>query len=374
MAWLPQRTRRWYSGAPALASGLLSARCCIALLNCEIAGYAKEISACAPEGLLRRKRPSWEMEMAAKNLEEALRDAGNVVELLRNQQTGPNVYPGVPAEYTNWREEVRAWQQTCVLFNQSYHMVDLAVEGPDAFAMLNHLGVNSFNGFTVDKAKQFVPCTPDGHVIGDVILFYLGENQFNLVGRAPVIEWVEYHAATGDWNVKVERDERTVARKDPSRRKSYRFQVQGPNAMKVIERATGRTPPDLKFFNMTHMTIGGKQVRALRHGMAGQPGFELFGPWDDGEAVRQALIEAGREFGLRLRSIRARPCGRFANGCRPTAMRPRRRSAEASSPTISRIIISRPGTSAMARSSSSITTSSAGRRSRRWPPVRIARR
>ena len=85
--------------------------------------------------------------MAARNLEEYLREAGDVVELLRNQQTGPNVYPGVPAEYTNWRDEVRAWQQTCVLFNQSYHMVDLAVEGPDAFAMLNHLGVNSFAGF-----------------------------------------------------------------------------------------------------------------------------------------------------------------------------------------------------------------------------------
>src|SRR5688572_3189670 len=243
--------------------------------------------------------------MAARNLEEYLRAAGNVVELLRNQQTGPNVYPGVPAEYTNWRDEVRAWQQTCVLFNQSYHMVDLAVEGPDAFAMLNHLGVNSFNGFAVDKAKQFVPCTPAGYVIGDVILFYLAENQFNLVGRAPVIEWVEYHAATGDWNVTVERDERTAVRKDPSRRKSYRFQVQGPNAMKVIERATGATPPDLRFFNMAWMKIAGRQVRALRHGMAGQPGFELFGPWDDGETVRQALIEAGREFGMRLVGGRA---------------------------------------------------------------------
>lgn len=238
--------------------------------------------------------------MTAKNLEDVLRNAGNIVDFLRNQQTGPNVYPGVPAEYSNWRDEQRAWQQSCVLFNQCYHMVDLAVEGPDAFAMLNHLGINSFKGFTVDKAKQFIPCTPEGYVIGDVILFYLDENKFNLVGRAPTIEWVEYHAQTGDYNVTVERDERTVLRKDPSRRKSYRFQVQGPNAMKVIEKAIGATPPDLKFFNMTRLRIAGKDVRALRHGMAGQPGFELFGPWDDGEAVRQALIEAGQPFGMKL--------------------------------------------------------------------------
>ena len=81
-----------------------------------------------------------------------------------------------------------------------------------------------------DRAKQFVPVTPDGYVIGDVILFYLDENEFNLVGRAPTIEWVEYHAATGNWNVTVERDERWAMRND-GKRNSYRFQIQGPNAM-----------------------------------------------------------------------------------------------------------------------------------------------
>ena len=238
--------------------------------------------------------------MSSKNLNEILADCGDVVDFLRNQQVGPNVYPGVPAEYSNWRLEQRAWQQTCVLFNQSYHMVDLEVTGPDAFAMLNHLGVNSFAGFIPDRAKQFVPCTPDGYVIGDVILFYLEENRFNLVGRAPTIEWVEYHAASGKWTVKVERDERTAVRKDPENRKNYRYQIQGPNSMKVMEQALGHAPPDLKFFHMTRFTIGGCEVRALRHGMAGQPGFELFGPWADRETVRQALIEAGRDFGLTL--------------------------------------------------------------------------
>jgi syringate O-demethylase len=198
-------------------------------------------------------------------------------------------------------------------------MVDLAVEGPDAFAMLNHLGINSFNGFVPDKAKQFVPVTPEGFVIGDVILFYLAENSFNLVGRAPVIEWVEYHAATGQWDVRVERDERTAMRTD-GRRKSYRFQIQGPNAMKAIEKALGRTPPDLKFFNMTTVEIAGKTVRALRHGMAGQPGFEFFGPWDDGEAVRLALVEAGREFGLRSVGGRAYSSNTLESGWIPSPL------------------------------------------------------
>src|SRR4029453_11456700 len=74
------------------------------------------------------------LHMTDKTLESVLSDSGDIVELLRNQQTGPNAYPGVPAEYSNWRSEQQAWAKTCVLFNQSYHMVDLEVSGPDAFA------------------------------------------------------------------------------------------------------------------------------------------------------------------------------------------------------------------------------------------------
>lgn len=234
-----------------------------------------------------------------QSLQDVLDASGDIVEMLRNAQVGPNVYPGVPAEYSNWRTEQQAWAKTAVLFNQSYHMVDLEVSGPDAFAMLNYLGINSFKGFVPDRAKQFVPVTAEGYVIGDVILFYLAENLFNLVGRAPTIEWIEYHAQTGKWDVKVERDERWAMRTD-GKRKSYRFQLQGPNAMAVLSKALGYQAPDLKFFHMTTLEFGGAKVRALRHGMAGQPGYELFGPWEDYAAVHGALVEAGKEFGLTL--------------------------------------------------------------------------
>ena len=106
--------------------------------------------------------------MADRSLQDLLESAGNPVELLRNSQAGPNVYPGVPAEYTNWRDEQTAWQQTCVIFNQSYHMADLAVEGPDALRLLSHLAVNSFEGFGVDDVLMarasskavFLHCLP----------------------------------------------------------------------------------------------------------------------------------------------------------------------------------------------------------------------
>ena len=257
--------------------------------------------------------------MSRRSLEDLLQSAGGTVELLRNSQAGPNVYPGVPSEFTNWRDEQQAWQRTCVLFNQSYHMADLAVSGPDAMKLLSSLGVNTFEGFVPGKAKQFVPCTPEGYVIGDEILFALDENDFNLVGRAPVLNWVTYHAETGGLDVEVELDQRSALRSD-GRRRSYRFQIQGPNAMRVIEKVLGEPPPDLKLFNLTTVRIAGKTVRALRHGMAGQPGWELFGPWDDGEAVREALVEAGDEFGLRQVGGRAYSSNTLESGWIPSPL------------------------------------------------------
>ena len=240
----------------------------------------------------------------SQTLDQIMQDAGGAVEMLRHSQAGPNVYPGVQAEYTNWRDEQWAWQNAAILFNQSFHMADLLVEGPDALKLLTYLGVNSMKGFSVNKAKQFVPVSHDGYVIGDVILFYLAENTFNLVGRAPVLEWVTFHAETGNFDVKVTLDQRTALRTD-GKRKNYRFQIQGPNAFKVMDKAMGGNVPDLKFFNMADVQIAGKTVGALRHGMAGQPGYELYGPWEDYDAVHSALVEAGKEFGLRLSGGRA---------------------------------------------------------------------
>jgi vanillate/3-O-methylgallate O-demethylase len=235
--------------------------------------------------------------MSNRSLEEAIQAAGGPVALARNSQIGPYVYPKVPGEFSNWRDEQVAWATTCALFDQSHHMTEIYVEGPDTIRLFSDLGVNSFANFQVNKAKQFVAVNHDGYVIGDAILFHLDTDSVVLVGRPSAHNWVQYHAETGDYNVTVVRDERTAVN-PTGRRKVYRFQVQGPNAMQVMEKAVGGTLPEIKFFNMGELNVGGHRVRALHHGMSGAPGLELFGPWEEAEEVRAAIVEAGAEFGL----------------------------------------------------------------------------
>lgn len=68
--------------------------------------------------------------MAAKSLEDRIGEYGNPALMLQNSQVGPYVFPVAP-QYSNWIEEVRAWRNSAVLLNQSYHMTDLYVRGPD---------------------------------------------------------------------------------------------------------------------------------------------------------------------------------------------------------------------------------------------------
>src|SRR3954462_12577956 len=49
---------------------------------------------------------------------------------------------------------------------------------------------------------------------------------------------------------------------------------------------------------MDYINVAGRRVRALRHGMAGAPGLEIWGPYAEGDEIRETILEAGKEFGL----------------------------------------------------------------------------
>jgi glycine cleavage system aminomethyltransferase T len=240
------------------------------------------------------------------------------VELLRNLAFPPSTFPVQP-EFTNWRSEQRAWVETCALLDQSHHMTDLFVDGPDALRLFSDLAVNTFANFGPGRAKQFVAVNPEGYLIGDGILFHLDENSFDLVGHPMVIDWVTFHLERGDYKATAERDDNSAVRKDGPP-KLYRYELQGPTAAAIVEQASGGPVPDVKFFSMAEFTIAGRRARALRHGMAGQPGFELFGPWEEGDAVLSALLDAGKDHGLVRVGAKAYSTANLGSGWVPAPM------------------------------------------------------
>ena len=257
-----------------------------------------------------------------KNLEDLLQSVGNPVTMLRNSQIGAYVYPVVPTEYSNWRDEQRAWRETAVLFDQSHHMANIYVEGRDALKMMSYLATNSFAKFPVNRAKQFAPCSYDGFVIGDGILFHLEENRLVFVGRAPAANWIQFHGETGGYDVKIQKDDRSPSNPKGNAviRTCYRYQIQGPNAPQILEKLNGGPLPDIKFFNMDVIHVAGRKVRALRHGMAGAPGLEVWGPYEEREEIRAAIVSAGKDFGLREVGNRAYATNTLESGWIPSPL------------------------------------------------------
>ena len=241
-------------------------------------------------------------EGARLSLEDVLKTKPDLVDHFYNDTLAPHAKAGggtpVPAEQSIWIEEHHAWRNGAILFDQSHHMAELFVRGPDAMRMLSYLGINSFANFVPGKAKQFIACNHEGYVIGETLMYCHAADDFELVSGTPLINWVEYNARTGGYDVTVERDNNT-ARNPSGRRVKFRFGMDGPNAGKIFAEVIEGPAPEISFFNTARVRIAGCDVMALRHGMAGHQGVELSGRYEDGPKVRAALLEAGAKHGLK---------------------------------------------------------------------------
>ena len=242
------------------------------------------------------------------SLTDAIAQHADPLKMLRNSKIGMYVYPVVAPEFSNWRDEQRAWRESVVLYDQTHHMDELTVEGPDAEAFLSHVGINSFANMDLSRAKHFVPVTPAGHVIGDMIIFRERQDKFILVGRAPTANWTKFQAAVGSWKVRLFHDPRSDSRPDGERimRTHYRFQIQGPDADKIFTRINGGPVPEIKFFCIDWIKVGSRRVQSLRHGMAGAPGLEIWGPYADKHYVQSTIEQAARDVGVDLHKVGSR--------------------------------------------------------------------
>ena len=233
-----------------------------------------------------------------QSLESLIEKAGGAVPLLRGSDLGPYVFPGIPPEFTNWRDEVRAWKDDVALLEQSYHMTELHLRGPEVIPFLKEFAVNKLDSFPVRRGKQLVLAAPDGNLIADAIIFHEDEDFYRVVGAPFASDWLLFNAENTSHDITAVKNDNWSVNVAP--RDVFRIQIQGPHALALVTEVAGGTLGEIGFFGIGEFQIAGKDVRALRHGMAGTPGFEIYGPWDDQGAVREALQVAGEKYGLRL--------------------------------------------------------------------------
>lgn len=243
------------------------------------------------------------MSGAVRSLQDLINSVPNIVDHLFNDAVAPHARPNpmrtpVPLEFSNWREEQRAWRETAVLFDQSHHMPELFLKGPDARKLLTRVGINSLANLAPGRAKQLIGCNPRGQIIGDCVLHDLGGEVYELISGMALLNWVHFLAETEGYDVSVERDNNT-ADNPTGRRRQFRFGMDGPFAGEIFAEVVEGSVPEIPFFCTRTVRIAGCEVLALRHGMAGHKGVELSGPYEMADAVRNTILAAGEKYGIR---------------------------------------------------------------------------
>jgi vanillate/3-O-methylgallate O-demethylase len=219
------------------------------------------------------------------------------MKLLWKPDSKAAVVPVIEPEYVGWRQEQAAYSKSAAFSDLSHHMSDLFIEGPDAARLLRDVSANDYENFVLGQAKQFIPVTAQGLLLTDGILMYSAPEKYILSGVPAAQNWVRYHGEKGKYDVafKIDPDSANRGSGNPV---LFRYQIQGPYALQVVERCFNGPLPKTKFFHSTPVALGGRNFRAFRHGMAGTPGYEFIGEWKDAGLVKDALLKAGEEFAM----------------------------------------------------------------------------
>jgi len=142
-----------------------------------------------------------------------------------------------------------------------------------------------------------VPVSYDGYVIGDGILFYLDKDEAGVRRRVPSVNWIQFHGETGGFKVDMIRDDRSPSHprgKAVGAPVTIAIRYRGRMLPKCWKSSTAVRFPTSNSSPRMPSHQGSQGARPASR-MAGAPGLELWGPYAEGDEIRDAILEAGRE-------------------------------------------------------------------------------
>ena len=206
----------------------------------------------------------------------------------------------MPLSYTGVIDEHRATRAAAGLFDVS-HMGRIAVTGPAAADLMQRVATSDVRQLAPGGMQYALFCNEQGGILDDIMICRFGEGEYfvcaNASNAGKILDWMRQQSSGIAGS--------TVA--DCSAELAQ-LAVQGPRAIELMSRLADAALLRLRPRQCAEIQVAGLPIRLSRSGYTGEPGFELYPPVGSAALVWQALMEAGREAGLK-------PCGL---GCRDT--------------------------------------------------------
>ncbi len=161
------------------------------------------------------------------------------------------------------------------------------VSGPDALRLVDRVITRDATRLSVGGVIYTPWCDEHGKVVDDGTIHRLDEQLFRWTAADPQLRWLRQNSTGLD--VTVEEDTEATAA----------LALQGPLARDILEAAAGELFADLRYFRRRASKVGKVKVDVSRTGYTGDLGYELWIPTVGAVKVWDALMAAGRAYGLR---------------------------------------------------------------------------
>lgn len=216
----------------------------------------------------------------------------------------------MPIEYFGINEEHATVRQKVGVFDVS-HMGEVWVKGPRAFEFVQH--VTSNDVATLFDGKVQYSCFPNGKggIVDDLLVYQIDKETYLLVINAANID--------KDWAWIVEQGKAFGL--TPGKElynasdEICQLAVQGPLAMKVVQKITDEPIEDMEYYTFRKVTVAGiKDAILSTTGYTGSGGCEIYVANEDGAKLWKALFEAGQEEGIKAIGLGARDTLRLEMG------------------------------------------------------------
>jgi len=210
----------------------------------------------------------------------------------------PVSYEGVNIEHETVRERLGVFDVS--------HMGEFLISGENALDLIQKISSNDASKLVDGKAQYSCMPNHDGGIVDDLIIYRIDAEKYLLVVNASNIE--------KDWNWIAQHNSMDATMRDMSDEMSL-LAIQGPKAAEAMQAITEVDLENMKFYTFQVGKFADvDKVIISATGYTGSGGFEIYFRNEDAEQVWDAVMEAGKEYGIKPIGLAARDTLRLEMG------------------------------------------------------------
>ncbi len=215
----------------------------------------------------------------------------------------PIQYEGLTIEHNNVRNNVGVFDVS--------HMGEFRAQGPKAKEFMQYVTVNDVAALA-DGQVQYT-CLPNGKggIVDDMLVYRVADDHYFMVPNAANIDkdWKWMSKIAEEMGLKI--GEEFVNESE----QWAQLAVQGPNALKAMQKLTDANVVDMKYYTFQIITFAGiENVIFSTTGYTGAGGCEIYMPAKYAKCVWDAVFEAGKEYGIKPAGLGCRDTLRLEMG------------------------------------------------------------